>query len=41
MSEWLEEIENLERICEETKKCSECKLGYCIKLSGEIEDNTR
>lgn len=30
MSEWLEEIETLERICDETEDCSKCRLGYCI-----------
>ena len=38
MSEWLEEVENLERICENTDDCKNCKLGYCIKESGKDQE---
>lgn len=38
MSDWLEEVENLERICEETECYCQCKLGYCIKECGKDTD---
>jgi len=31
MSDWLEEVEHLEKMCEETNGCENCKLGRCIK----------